>query len=361
MIRLILFTAIVSILAQTAFSQQKFAGRVIDIVDGKTVVIEMATGKITAVLQHIEVPEPEQPLHATVKEHLGKLVLGKIVVFHPRGISPHKTVGRLVLDDVDVSQKMLRDGAAWHEPLARSGQNPTESEDYRANESQAKAEKRGVWSIAGLKPAWEFRAEKKEDLRRQEQLILAQYAAKTREAQASPTRPATSVKASMWADTNPAIKNVGALLSGYNAEKKTGYIATPFLGVREMQGEGHLQKTVASISYFYTEDDKKGRNGTFVIQLESSSTEWRFLKSNNLVLMADGKDIVVGKAKRIARQDGDSFREGLTYRIDRSTLDRFANGKDVVLKIGNYLIIPTEGFQLLVYNLLQVSAEARTQ
>ena len=29
-----------------------------------------------------------------------------------------------------------------------------------SNEAQAKAEKRGVWGIEGLKPAWEFRAEK---------------------------------------------------------------------------------------------------------------------------------------------------------------------------------------------------------
>ncbi len=354
MFRLILLTALISMLAQTAFAQQKFAGRVIDIVDGKTVVIEMSTGKITAVLQHIEVPEPEQPLHATVKEHLGKLVLGKTVVFHPRGISPRKTVGRMMLDDVDVSQKMLRDGAAWHEPLARSGQNPAESEYYRANESQAKAEKRGVWSIKDLKPAWEFRADKKEDLRKQEQLVLAQYSAKAQPAPNPSARPATA-KNRMWADTNPAIKNVGALLSGYNAEKKTGYIATPFLEVRNLEGENPLQKTVGSISYFYSEDDKKRRTGTFVIQLESSSTEWRFLKSSHLVVMADGKDIVVGKAKRTARLDGDLFREGLTYKISRSTLDRIANGKEVVLKIDNYLVVPTEGLQMLIYNLLQVS------
>ena len=66
------------ILTFSAFSQRRFGGKVIEVIDGKTAVVQMANGgKLTVVLQYIEIPEPEQPLHQTVKEHLQKLILKK--------------------------------------------------------------------------------------------------------------------------------------------------------------------------------------------------------------------------------------------------------------------------------------------
>ncbi len=345
----ILFTAIVLILAQTAFSQQKFAGRVIEIVDGKTVVIEMATGKITAVLQHIEVPEPEQALHATVKEHLGKLVLGKPVVFLPRGITWKKTVGRLMLDDIDVSQKMLRDGAAWLEPLARSGQDTKENEDYKANEAWAKAEKRGVWSINGMKPASEFRAEKRENERRQKE----DQAARSAEEQIG---RAGAVASRKRPQANAASRSVGPLINNYNAERKTGHIGTPLLKVTELDKESQ-QVTVIDFTYAYNDTDRHARKGRYVLRLFSFANGWRFLKSNELTILADEQTIVVGKPRRLAKKENDFAGESLQYELKRGVLDKIVNARDVVIKVGDYGILPSEGLQMILYSLLQASDE----
>lgn len=342
----------VLIAAQSTFAQQKFAGRVIEIVDGKTVVIEMQTGKLTAVLQHIEVPEADQPLHATVKEHLGKLVLGKAVTFHPRAIGWRKTFGRLMLGDVDVSQKMLRDGAAWLEPLTRSGQETEENEFYKANEASARAEKRGVWSLNGMKPAWEFRAEKLENERRRK--AEAARAAEDVPEQIGRTGAVSYRKLPRAA--KPAARSVGPLINNYNEARKTGSIGTPLLKVTELDKESQ-QVTVIDFTYAYNDADPKARKGRYVLRLFSFANGWRFLKSNHLTILADEQTIVVGKPRRLAKKENDFAGESLQYELKRGVLDRIVNARDVVIKVGDYGILPSEGLQMILYSLLQASDE----
>ena len=62
----------------TAFSQRKLSGKVVEVIDGKTAVVEIGTsGKLKVVLQYIEIPEPEQPLHGWLKSIWKNLLLGK--------------------------------------------------------------------------------------------------------------------------------------------------------------------------------------------------------------------------------------------------------------------------------------------
>src|SRR5262249_4757875 len=151
----ILFIVVVLILtAISAYPQRKFGGRVVEVLDGKTCVIQLQAGKLTAVLQYIEIPDPEQPLHQTSQEHLQALILDKVVEFLPRGVMKDRTIGQLLIKGVDVSQQMLRDGAAWYSIPEKSGQDEEESLIYQDNETQAKAEKRGIWGVANLKPVW---------------------------------------------------------------------------------------------------------------------------------------------------------------------------------------------------------------
>ena len=171
----VIFILIVLILTVvTVYPQNKFGGRVVEVVNGKTAVIQLSTeNKVTVILQFIEVPEAEQPLHQTVKEHLGALLLGKTVLFMPRRIVKEGSVGQIVAGGVDISRQMLRDGAAWYALPEKSAQDAAESEMYQTIEAQAKAEKRGVWGIENLKPAWEFRAEREERKAVEERAKLA--------------------------------------------------------------------------------------------------------------------------------------------------------------------------------------------
>ena len=201
--------------AATGYSQSTLAGRVVKVLDGKTVVIEISTGKLTAELQFIEVPEAEQQLHSIVREHLEKLVLNKDVVFRSAGFAPGKTLGQMFVNSQDVALQMVRDGAAWHVSPEKSGQKAGDSDAYEHNQAQAKLENRGVWGVKGLKPAWEFRADKLEQ-ERQTRLEAAGLLAKNTEEVSY--EPAPSVKAPVrrgaWSDVNPMMKDPGPLLHG---------------------------------------------------------------------------------------------------------------------------------------------------
>ena len=330
----------------SASAQLSIPGEVIDVIDGRTVVVALPTGNVKVELQYIDVPGPGQRMHDTVTEHLRNLVKGKLVAYRLRNLFNDRTIGQLTLDNIDVSLQMLRDGAAWHIPSDMSGQEKSEYDAYAATEATAKNEKRGVWSIPNMKPAWEIRAAEKE-MAKQEQQTLAAFT--------PPVDPEVKRKPVILPGQNPALGNVGALLNGYDAATKTGYVAIPLLAVTEINKELAAEyKTAIEVIYFYKEDERKGRSGIFVVNVVSISKKWRFLTQNELTVMGGGKDLTIGKPKRTTATDGDMMRENLAYKVDRSTLDRIVNGNDVVVKVGTYLIQPADGLKFLLYNMLQV-------
>ena len=333
----ILLIILTLIAAAVSAGQHKLVGTVIDVTDGRTVVLDVQSTKMTIVLQHIEVPEAQQPLHDVVKDHLRKLTVGKTATFRPLQIKYLMTEGQLFVDDMDISQQMLRDGAAWHVPVEMSRQDGGEFAVYRDHESLARAEKRGVWSLPDLKTAWEFRAElaKKKDTA----------------PQAPTSRPVRYTNARS-SEAIAAARSIGALVHNYNSETKTGYIATPYLGV---SGLPNGRQMVVSIAYMYKQDKQKRRIGTFGISVQSAAEDWQFLRSRNMVVVADGRHISIGKPKRDARQLGDSRRERLTYDVSRNAIDKIVNSHEVYLVTGSYVLVPTYGLQLILFNLLDVA------
>jgi endonuclease YncB( thermonuclease family) len=162
---MIFVSLLVAVCAAAASAQASLAGKVVEVVDGRTLIVETGAGMITAQLQYIETPEPEQPMRREVTAHLSKLAVGRDVEFKPLRIFSGKTIGKMSVDGIDLSLQMLRDGAAWHEPLTISGQAATDASAYDETQQLAKTEKRGVWSVTGLKAPWQVRAEKDQQLR----------------------------------------------------------------------------------------------------------------------------------------------------------------------------------------------------
>ncbi|MDQ6787408.1 MAG: thermonuclease family protein [Acidobacteriota bacterium] len=370
-LKLFLSIALALIISNSAFAQGRVGGRVVEVIDGKTVVIEMQNlSRLTAELQYIEVPEIGQPLNQTVKDHLRELVEGKIVEFKAKGLRKTNTVGQLFLNGVDISQQMIRDGAAWHAGLNKSGQDTVESAVYQSNEAQAKREKRGIWSIENLKPSWEIRAEAEENRRREEKLAaekLAQEAAAKSAAQAiikplkPKARPQMSSEAAMWnqaPDANEKMpenfSNVGGLMVGYNPNSKIGIVATPLLKLA-VPDKDIIQAIGIGIGYFYHNDESKGREFFYIIAVESDSKEFRFLKSNDLIVTADNQKIVVGKAKRYARQNGSLVKETLYYEVKRSVIAKISAAKSVNIKAGTYSTNLNSDIQMLLKNFINAS------
>lgn len=337
----ILFATLICAFSISA--QVTLSGKVIDVIDGDTVVIEIPSGKFEATLQFIETPTREQALFETVKHHLKNLVFGKVVAFRARTISYEASTGQLTLNGTDMSEQMLRDGAAWHIPIRFSAQQRDEHARYASHEAAAKNEKRGIWAVKNLMPSWEVRISSN-----------SQSTNENKQSIVDTPNPQKS-NAGKWGDKNPLMGNVGALLNGYNAESKTGYLSTVMMRLEDAdKGAFGDHKLAIDFSYFYKQEEK-GRKGTFVFTVVSLSKKGNVLGNNNLWLVGEKTNINLGKPKRTSsKKDGDDFREVLIFEINRSSIERIVNNDGIYMKIGNH-IIQLMGSKYLLYNMLQLS------
>ncbi len=359
------------ILFSAASAQTRIGGRVVEILDGKTVVIQTFNAdKLTAELQYIEVPEAEQPLHKIAKDHLQALVLDKKIEFRARGFTSNKSVGQLFLNGVDVSQQMIRDGAAWYALPQKNAQDYNESVVYQNNEAQAKNDKLGVWSVAGLKPSWEIRAEaeanrrKEEEKRAREAEDAAKKATDTDapKPKKKPTVRQLNTESQMWAQTAETpfgklpenVSTVGGLMVGYNPAIKFGFAATPLLKLDFADKDGS-QALGIGIAYLYADSDQKGRESMYLVGIESESRDFKFLKFNDLTVTADNQKIVIGKALRSGRETDFGVKELLSYKITRAVFTKIANAKNLQFKVGNYSGKVPENIQSMLLNLRKVS------
>lgn len=341
-LKLWFFSAVVlALCVSAASSQHRTAGEVVEVLDGKTVVVAVPAGRVKVELQYIDVPEDGQPLHAAMKEHLKSLLMGKAVELQTKGFSREKLTGKLVLNGVDVSQQMLRDGAAWHLAFERSGQNRTEFVAYAESETLAKMEKRGVWSVAGLEPAWEYR-EKKQAL-----FVPAKTAAPV----SSESKKGVQSK-KYWSDVNPRMKAPALVTHGFHAPTQTGFLATPLLGVKNGPDQPLSQKTAVQLHYYYTERPNTGRSGYFLLSVVSIADDWRFKGPSTMVLDVDGKKFTIGKPTKESDKGEFQQVEKLVYQLDAAMVERIANGGDVALKISDYMIIPRPILQMILRDMV---------
>ena len=344
--------ALILVSAAAAFGQMTSPGEVVEVIDGRTVIVKIPTGNVKVELQYIDVPEVGQPMRDTMRDHLSALILGKTVLFRPTTFSAGRSTGSLMLNDVDVSQQMLRDGAAWHVPQNISGQTKEGFDKYSEMEAAAKQEKRGVWSVAGMQPAWEFRAARLAESRQQK----TSNSSSTISTLKTASKPKTK---GYWSDENPKLGDVGALAHGFNAATRTGYVTTTMLGINDIEKTlPRDYKTAMEIAYWYKEDEKAGRTGTFVVTVVSSAPIARFLTNNDLYLQTE-KPVLIGKAKRISRTDGVTVEEKLTYELQRSAIESFTNAT-VNLRINNYAIRPSSFAYTTLYRMLQISTPVQT-
>ena len=364
-----LLTVIIALLitAHASFGQGRIVGKVIGVIDGKTVTIQMQNGgKLTAVLQYIEVPEPDQPLHQVAADHLSALVLDKKIEFRARTITPLRTAGYLFADGIDVGQQMIRDGAAWYAVLEKSGQEAAESVIYQTNETQAKAEKRGVWSIENLKPSWEIRAEAEEN-RRQERLAQEEAAKKAAEVEAAQPTPKPVIKRQFNSESQllaasdtgmklPAnMQTVGGLLVGYEPSIKLGVVATPLMKSEYADKDGQQILAVQIAYLYYDGNENKGRQSVYLVCVDSQSKDYKFLKYNDLIVTADNQKIVIGKAKRFFRQTDSGVIESLIYEVKKPIFTKIANARNLEIKVGSYSRNLKGETQAMLHNLLQTS------
>ncbi|MBV6434029.1 MAG: Thermonuclease [Bryobacteraceae bacterium] len=143
--------------AQTAGTVE-FQARVISIVDGDTITI-LHDGVPERIRLHgIDCPERKQAFGTRAKQFTGRLAREKTVTLRTHGKDRYgRTIAEVILPDGrNLNHEIVRAGLAWwfrkYAPW---------DEDLSRLESEARTDKRGIWSEPGPMSPWTFRLMRK--------------------------------------------------------------------------------------------------------------------------------------------------------------------------------------------------------
>lgn len=334
-------------LATSSIAQARFVGNVLEVIDGRTLVLETNAGRMTVRLQYVETPEPEQALHATVREHLSNLTTGKTIEFVPNRISDRVTIGRASLGGVDLSAQLIRDGAAWHEPASISGQRQSEAEEFANHQALARSEKRGVWSVAGLKTPWEIRAERQAALDKADRERRSNQPTKvglTRFQTENRVGPDSKGVGSSLSDDRQLSVSAG-IFSGRDAETYGLHTITAPDGrytlvysspsFVELANTKSKFKVEYRIAYYISRDSHRFGNEWYALYVRSTTDSYKFEKRrSSLVIVADGRSVPVGAPYVGATLDhGFGGNEVFFYKLSRGQVSAVGKAMKVQFKI----------------------------
>ncbi len=131
-----------------------FAGPVVKIQDGDSLMVLANGRRIRVRLESIDAPERAQPFGEKSRESLAELCTGKVaeVVEQPNKDRYGRTLGLVTCAGVDVGSEQLKRGMAWVFVRFAAKNSP-----LYAIQEDARASKRGLWSDAGAVEPWEWR------------------------------------------------------------------------------------------------------------------------------------------------------------------------------------------------------------
>ncbi|MGB5199944.1 MAG: thermonuclease family protein [Sedimenticolaceae bacterium] len=145
----IVFWLLLSSLAPAADNQ--LPGRVLRIVDGDSLVLDVQGSQYRIELWGIDAPERNQPWGEAAADQLNRTLTGSFV-----NVRISKKGGRIALRGRDVALDLLYDGLAWS--VIPESQSPDQAEHpYNLAQRQASAARRGLWSDEHPVPPWEWR------------------------------------------------------------------------------------------------------------------------------------------------------------------------------------------------------------
>lgn len=137
-------------------------GLVVGVSDGDSLTLldaEKRQHKIR--LQGIDAPEMKQAYGQKSKESLSKLVFNKTIKVHwSKKDRFGRTVGQVMLADIDICLEQVRRGMAWHFKNYQDEQSDKDRNLYDRAEVQAREQRLGLWQYATPTEPWEFRRKK---------------------------------------------------------------------------------------------------------------------------------------------------------------------------------------------------------
>jgi uncharacterized repeat protein (TIGR01451 family) len=133
-------------------------GKVIEIVDGDSIVIESLNRPVKIELIGIDAPELKQNYGDVASQHLLDLVFNKTVAVEYFGLGENGSIpGKVFLDKMDVAAQMVRDGVAWYDKSNANRLSEIERQVYADSEKAARNERRGIWQESKPLAPWDFR------------------------------------------------------------------------------------------------------------------------------------------------------------------------------------------------------------
>lgn len=137
---------------------QHLPGRVVRVVDGNTIIVEVAGAQHQVRMAGIDAPEKNQPWGEASTRELSKQVAGKhVVVNWYKRDRRKRLIGIVRLAGEDVNLHMVDRGLAWHYERCAHEQDPSDRATYSAAEKSAQDARRGLWSDPAPVPPWEWR------------------------------------------------------------------------------------------------------------------------------------------------------------------------------------------------------------
>lgn len=135
---------------------EEISGKVVGVTDGDTITVLVNKETIKVRLEGIDAPESGQSYGTKSKQALSEMVFGKAVTVKKTGTDKYKrTLGIVIVGDVDANAKMVEDGWAWH------FKKYNDEERLAKLEVAARNAKRGLWADANPLAPWDYRARQK--------------------------------------------------------------------------------------------------------------------------------------------------------------------------------------------------------
>lgn len=146
------FLRILAFLILSSPSYSQLLGKVVSIADGDTFTMLVNDKQIRIRLHGIDCPEKGQDFGNVAREFLSDFVFGKVVTVEEMDIDRYgRTIGMVTVDGVNVNEKLLEAGLAWH--YKNYDKNPA----WAKLEEQAKKDNKGLWAHPNPIPPWDYR------------------------------------------------------------------------------------------------------------------------------------------------------------------------------------------------------------
>ena len=150
MIKTIFFVTLLSTTFTT--EAEELAGTVVSIADGDTLTLLVNSKKHKIQLAEIDTPEMEQPWGFRASQALSQKVFLEQVKVTVLDVDRYgRTVGRIWLDDRDITRELVAEGHAWVYRQYMTDRS------LLADEETARSNELGLWSQDDPVPPWKWR------------------------------------------------------------------------------------------------------------------------------------------------------------------------------------------------------------